>query len=85
MVDGPRLGSQGSRFAGLDFGIGLYPVGQGDIQGNGLEPRTGIEPATCGFFGVYKAAALPLSYRGRPNSTNRSVKISSPSTASEEN
>jgi hypothetical protein len=24
----------------------------------------GVEPMTYGFFGVYKAVALPLSYRG---------------------
>ena len=29
-----------------------------------MEPRMGVEPMTYGFFGVYKAVALPLSYRG---------------------
>jgi hypothetical protein len=30
-----------------------------------MEPRLGIEPRTCGSSALgYKAAALPLSYRG---------------------
>ena len=33
----------------------------------------GVEPMTYGFFGVYKAVALPLSYRGEHRAVSESV------------
>ena len=41
----------------------------------GLEPRMGVEPMTYGFFGVYKAVALPLSYRGAQVASRKGLKI----------
>ena len=32
----------------------------------------GVEPMTYGFFGVYKAVALPLSYRGKHRAVSES-------------
>ncbi len=33
----------------------------------------GVEPMTYGFFGVYKAVALPLSYRGEHRAVSELV------------
>ena len=33
----------------------------------------GVEPMTYGFFGFYKAVALPLSYRGEHQTVSESI------------
>ena len=33
----------------------------------------GVEPMTYGFFGFYKAVALPLSYRGERRAVSEAV------------
>jgi hypothetical protein len=37
----------------------------------------GVEPMTYGFFEIYKAVALPLSYRGNHKPSPRSSRIKS--------
>ena len=37
----------------------------------------GVEPMTYGFFGFYKAVALPLSYRGEHGFSRKPSKIKS--------
>ena len=37
----------------------------------------GVEPMTYGFFGIYKAVALPLSYRGEHTLSRDSCNIKS--------